>query len=184
MIKNIIGFAAILFIASIFALLGVLGTISWYNAKLTVEQPVGYSEAKIVNVIGTAAVPILLGDTTVTTRSTTTEAIYIGNDVNVVDFNIRIPAASSSPAHVGLIMVEQSNDVSCVDNASTINWTNAIPLTSTIQTATSTYPFTQIGGHGYTYRITNWNALCARVTVGMSSSTVWVSASKQSLNAN
>ena len=145
------------------------------------EAEFGYSEAKIVNVIGTASAPYRFSTgETGDPYSTTTEVIYVGNDVNVLDLNVHSIEASSTPDVI--LMVESSNDASCVDNGSSIKWVDADPGTATQESATTTFPFGLAAGHGAKHQITNWNGLCARVSVGSASSTVWISASKQSLN--
>uniref|UniRef100_A0A6H1ZF09 Uncharacterized protein n=1 Tax=viral metagenome TaxID=1070528 RepID=A0A6H1ZF09_9ZZZZ len=175
-IKNIVGFIAILVVASIFGFLG-----SQIRGQYEKNKPLGYSEAKIVNVIGTAAAPYRFSaDAAASAYSTTTGTIYVGNDVNVLDININTIEASSTMDVI--LMVESSNDASCVDNGSSIKWVDADPGTATQESATTTFPFGLAAGHGAKHQITNWNGLCARVSVGSASSTVWVSASKQSLN--
>jgi len=174
------GYIVVIIVAVIFAVLGGLMVRDYYKNK-----PLGYSEAKIVDVIGTAAAPYRFSADAVATvggsYSTTTGTIYVGNDVNVLDLNINAIEASSTMDVI--LMVESSNDASCVDNSG-INWVDAIPTTSTLKTVTTTIPFTFAAGHGGKYQITNWNGLCARVSLGSASSTIWVSASKQSLDAN
>jgi len=159
-------------------------SIMAYRSITKIEDPIiGYSEAKIVNVVGTAAAPYRFSaDAAASAYSTTTGTIYVGNDVNVLDLNIHAIEASSTMDVI--LMVEQSNDASCVDNGSSINWVDADPGTSTQESATTTHPFGLAAGHGGKLQITNWNGLCARVSVGSASSTIWISASKQSLDAN
>lgn len=148
-----------------------------------VQESLGYSESKIVDVIGTASAPYRFSTgETGDPYSTTTAVIYVGNDINVLDFNVHAIEASSTMDVI--LMVESSNDASCVDNGASIKWVDADPGTATQESATTTHPFGLAAGHGAKHQITNWNGLCARVSVGSASSTVWASASKQSLNAN
>ena len=183
--KNIIGYASILFITSIFVLIGVMGTISWYNAADKEEKPLGYSESDIEDVIGTSAAPYRFSADAAASRfSTTTGTIYVGNDVNVLDLNINVVEATTTSDVI--LMVESSNDAGCTtttaDGISGIKWVDASPTDTTLKTATTTYPFSLDAGHGGKYQLTNWNGLCARISLGSASSTVWVSASKQALN--
>ena len=162
----------------------------WQNRGEEERFEAGYSEANAVNVIGTLASPTLfIGSTTAAvTISTTTGTIYVGNDVNVLNFEVQAVAVSSTPQMVAF-QVEQSNTANCAtttaDGIADIYWTDATPITTTAKTATTTYYWTPDDSRtGVTHQITNWNALCARFRIGSASSTIWVSASKQSLNAN
>ena len=179
MIKDFIKTVSLIvvIIALAVAIAGAIG-FGWEYGK---DKKLGYSEAKIVSVIGTAAAPYRFSADAAASRfSTTTATIYVGNDVNVLDFNINVIEATTTSDVI--LMVESSNDASCVDNGSSIKWVDVSPTSGTVKTATTTQPFGLAAGHGGKYQITNWNALCARVSLGSASSTVWVSASKQTLN--
>lgn len=184
--KNIYTIVAVLVIAVIgfFAFIGIKSLMSE-----PVSDPYGYSESKIVDVIGTAAAPYRFSFAAVTAGSrysTTTGTIFVGDDVNVLDININAIEASTTEDFN--ISVESSNDANCstttADGITAIKWVDADPGTATQESTTSTRPFGLAGGHGGKYQITNWNGLCARIGLGSASSTAWVSVSKQSLNAN
>lgn len=150
------------------------------------EIQTGYSEANVVDVIGTKASPHAYTAESANARATTTGTIFVGSDVNVLDFNIHTVNASSS-AIASIFYVEQSNDADCAtttaDGIAGISWVDAATITTTAKTATTTYSYTPTASStGTTLKLTDWNALCAKFTLGTASTTVWVSASKQSLN--
>lgn len=164
-----------------------IASIGWFirgEVEKNKVDKLGYSEADIVNVIGTAAAPYDFSATGEYT-ATTTGTIYVGNDINVLNFDVQFITTSSSNPYTTYFYVEKSNDTSCVDNGASIKWVDATPITTTAKTTTTTYPFTPSDNReGVTHQITNWNGLCARFTLASASTTVWVSASKQSLDAN
>ncbi len=150
-----------------------------------VEESLGYSESKVVDVIGTASSPFRFSAEAAASRySTTTGTIFVGADVNILDLNVNVIEASTTEDVI--LMVESSNDADCAtstsDGISGIKWVDSAPTDTTLKTVTTTHPFTLAAGHGGKFQITNWNALCARVSAGSASSTVWISASKQQLN--
>jgi hypothetical protein len=177
-----INYFFIVIILATFAFLGFMISKEHYTEP---EPEVGYSEAKVVNIIGTASSPYRFSaDAAASPYSTTTGTFFVGNDVNVLDININVIEASSTMDVIAYI--EQSNDADCAtttaDGIAGIKWVDASPTSSSLKTTTTTYPFNLDAGHGGKVQITNWNGLCARVAIGSASSTVWVSASKQQLN--
>jgi len=156
------------------------------NQKNDNNSDFGYSIAEVVDVIGTAIAPYdfsATGETTATTSGT----IFVGDDVNILNFDIQFVKASTSNPYATLLYVEKSNSADCAtttaDGVAGVYWVDATPLTSTAKTSTSTFAFTpDQDREGTTIQITNWNGLCARLTIGSASTTAWVSASKQELN--
>jgi len=184
----------ILSVALFVALVAISSLVTWvvlserYDDRITAleeeSQSLGYSESTIVDVIGTASAPYRFSaEAAASAFSTTSEIFYVGNDVNNLTFNIHSIEASSTMDVT--LYIEQSNDAECTtttdDGIDGIKWVDATPATATFQTATNTISFGLASGHGESYTINNWNAICAKLAVGSASSTVWVSASKQEL---
>jgi len=179
----------VLMVTGYYLISGIKSDINKLDQKQEQEsETLGYSEAKIVDVIGTETSPYSFEDNNAgsdTTRATTTGIIFVGNDVNVLNFDLFFPKTSSTPPTTHFYVM-QSNDADCTtttEEAVNIEWVDVTPITTTAKTASTSYELTVPHNRfGVTHQITNWNALCAKIVLGSASSTAWVSASKQSLN--
>ena len=173
------------------ALIGAFAVIGLLAIVLLLTQPAqevkSESVGRKVDVLGT-------GTSTsgtynfVATAATTSVLLLLGDDADIIDFDI-YPESASSTAHVG-IQVLKSNLDNCSQTGGVLqdwadmNQTSATAHIVTLTQATTTYAWipSATSERGASFQLTNFNSNCAKVFVGGEDVNVYIQATIKSLS--
>lgn len=150
----------------------ILTVLGIYLVILSQQEPKDANAGTIirtVDILGTGTTTAGTYNFGATAATTTSSAIVLGSNVDIVDFDIHTESASTT-AHVGLQILESSLP-ECALAGPADDYVDAIALNTTsgkvttITTGTSTILWSAVGGSTH-YQLKDVNAHCMKVVVG------------------